>query len=41
MAVGHLTFLGTNVHIYHMGEDFYFHFVFHLSFPYHIDRGFV
>ena len=38
---GFMTLLGMSMHIYHTGEDFSFLLVFHLSFPYHVDRGFV
>ena len=38
---GFMALLGMRTHIYHTGEDFSFLLVCHLSFPYHVDRGFV
>ena len=38
---GFTTLLGTSMQLYHTGEDFSFLLVFHLSFLYHVDRGFV
>ena len=41
MHRGFMALLGMRTHIYHTGEDFSFLLVFHLSFPYHVNRGFV